>query len=84
VVCSNAASIPEVVGDAALLFDPHDPEAIADAMHRVLTDAGLRRALVQAGRERCRQFSWERTARETLKVLEEAASIGTRPRGPQS
>jgi glycosyltransferase involved in cell wall biosynthesis len=80
VVCSNVASIPEVVGDAALLFDPHDPKAIADAMHRVLTDTELRRALVQAGRERCRQFSWERTARETLKVLEEAASIGTRPR----
>ena len=84
VVCSNAASIPEVVGDAALLFDPHDPEAIADAMHRVLTDAELRRALVQAGRERCRQFFWERTARETLKVLEEAASIGARPRGLSS
>jgi len=79
VVCSSAASIPEVVGDAALLFDPHDPEAIADTMHQVLSDGGLRRALVQAGRERCGQFSWERTARETLKVLEEAASIGTQP-----
>lgn len=79
VVCSNLASIPEVVGDAALLFDPHNPEAIADAMHRVLTDEELRRALVKAGRERCRQFSWERTARETLKVLEEAASIRERP-----
>jgi len=84
VVCSNAASIPEVVGDAALLCDPHDPEAIADAIHQVLSDGGLRRALVQAGRERCRQFSWDRTARETLKVLEEAASIGTRPRGLSS
>lgn len=73
VVCSNATSIPEVVGDAALLFDPHDPEAIADAMHRVLTDEDLRRTLIRAGRERCRKFSWERTARETLKVLEEAA-----------
>ncbi len=76
VVCSNATSIPEVVGDAALLFDPHDPEAIADTIHQVLTDEGLRRTLVHAGKERCRQFSWERTARETLKVLEEAASIG--------
>jgi len=80
VVCSNVTSIPEVVGDAALLFDPHDPEAIADAMHRVLTDTELRRTLVRAGRERCRQFSWERTARETLKVLEEAASVGAPPR----
>jgi glycosyltransferase involved in cell wall biosynthesis len=80
VVCSNATCIPEVVGDAALLCDPHDPEAIADAMHRILTDEELRRALVQAGREHYRRFSWERTARETLKVLEEAASIGARPR----
>lgn len=84
VVCSNAASIPKVVGDAALLFDPHDPEAIADAMHQVLTDEELRHRLIRAGRDRCRQFSWERTARETLKVLEEAASIGAAPRGPQS
>lgn len=84
VVCSNATSIPEVVGDAALLFDPHDPKAIADAMHRILTDEELRRRLIHTGRERCRQFSWERTARETLKVLEEAASIGARPQGLSS
>lgn len=89
VVCSHVACMPEVVGDAALLFDPHDPAAIADAMHQILTNEGLRRTLVQAGRERCRQFSWERTARETLKVLEEAASLGTRmsqvkARGPKT
>lgn len=77
VVCSNAASIPEVVGDAALLLDPRDPEVIADAIHQALTDEDLRHRLIRAGRERCRHFSWERTARETLKVLEEAASIGT-------
>ncbi|WP_337288944.1 glycosyltransferase family 1 protein [Candidatus Methylomirabilis sp.] len=82
VLCSKVASLPEVAGDAALFFDPHDPEAIADAMNRILTDAELRQELVRAGRERSRQFSWERTARETLKVLEEAASIGARPRGP--
>lgn len=74
VACSNSTSLPEVAGDAAILFDPHDPDAIADAMHRVLTDEELRHALVQRGRARCRQFSWERTARETLKVIEEAAS----------
>ncbi len=79
VVCSNSTSIPEVVGNAALLFDPRDPEAIADAIHRVLTDEELRHRLIRAGRERCRHFSWERTARETLKILEEAASIGVRP-----
>jgi len=78
VVCSNATSIPEVAGNATLLFDPHDSEAIADAMYRVLMDEQLRRFLVDAGRARCRQFSWERTACETLKVLEEAASIAER------
>ncbi len=79
VLCSRVASIPEVAGDAVFFFDPHDPEEIADAMHRILTDEGLRRTLMEAGRDRCRQFSWERTARETLKVLEEAALIGAQP-----
>jgi len=77
VLCSRITSIPEVAGDAALYFEPHDAEEIADLMHRILTDEELRRTLVHAGRERCHLFSWERTARETLKVLEEAASIGT-------
>jgi len=79
VLCSSAGSLPEVVGDAALLFDPNDPEEMADSMHRILTDEELRRTRVKTGRERALQFSWERTARETLKVLEEAASIGTHP-----
>jgi glycosyltransferase involved in cell wall biosynthesis len=79
VICSRTASIPEVVGEAALLFDPHNPEDIGDAMHRILTDDDLRRSLVQAGRDRCGQFSWERTGRETLKVLEAAALNGARP-----
>jgi len=81
VVCSSAASLPEVAGNAALLFDPHDPEEMADAMHRVLTDEELRRALRNAGSERCRQFSWETTARETLKVLEAAGSRWADPAG---
>ena len=73
VLCSRVASLPEVAGEAALYFDPQDPEAIADALHRVLTDVALRQALVRAGTHRVQHFSWERTARETLKVLEEAA-----------
>lgn len=81
IVCSNATCIPEIVGNAALLFDPRDPEAIADMMYRLLTNEELRRSLVEAGQARCRQFTWERSARETLKVLEEAASIGVSSRG---
>ncbi|MBN1137171.1 MAG: glycosyltransferase family 4 protein [Anaerolineae bacterium] len=71
VVCSNAASLPEVVGDAALLVDPRDVEGLTQAMLRVLTDAGLRQALRESGLRRAGQFSWERTARETVDVYQE-------------
>lgn len=66
VVASNASSIPEVAGDAALLFDPASTDDIADKMLRAATDAQLRSALVEAGRRRCRLFSWDRCASETL------------------
>jgi glycosyltransferase involved in cell wall biosynthesis len=71
VVCSNAASLPEVVGDAAIMVDPYDVEGLAEAMYRVLTDAGLREKLRAKGLERARQFTWERTARETVAVYQE-------------
>jgi glycosyltransferase involved in cell wall biosynthesis len=60
VACSNAASLPEVAGDAARLFDPHDPRAIADAVRDVL-DAGGEWAA--RGLERAQLFSWDATAR---------------------
>jgi glycosyltransferase involved in cell wall biosynthesis len=66
VACSNASSLPEVAGDAALLFDPRDECAIAGAIERLLKEpeeAGRLRAL---GRQRARLFTWERTARLTL------------------
>jgi glycosyltransferase involved in cell wall biosynthesis len=66
VACSNASSLPEVAGDAALLFDPHRPAQIAAALGRLLTDAGLRERLGELGRERAREFTWERSARLTL------------------
>lgn len=72
VVCSNASSLPEVAGDAALLFDPHDVEAMGEAMRTVLEDDALRSELVERGLERAKIFSWERCARETLSVLEKA------------
>jgi glycosyltransferase involved in cell wall biosynthesis len=68
VISSNVASLPEVVGDAACLVDPHDIPALANSMLRVLKDADLRSALVQRGLNRANQFSWEKTARETLAV----------------
>ena len=66
VACSDASSLPEVAGEAALLFDPHRPAQIAAALGRLLTDAGLRERLGELGRERARQFTWERSARLTL------------------
>ena len=61
VITSNVSSLPEVVGDAALLIDPYDPEAIADAMARVLSDETLRAQLRARGLLRARHFSWERS-----------------------
>jgi glycosyltransferase involved in cell wall biosynthesis len=66
VACSDATSLPEVAGDAALLFDPLDVDAIARSIRRILEDDGLARRLRAAGRERAKRFSWEETARRTL------------------
>jgi glycosyltransferase involved in cell wall biosynthesis len=66
VACARRASLPEVAGDAALLFDPEDVEAIRAAIERLLTDAELAGRLRAAGRERAARFSWERTAELTV------------------
>ena len=66
VACSNASSLPEVAGDAALLFDPRDELAIAEALRRLLDDGALREQLRARGLARAREFTWERTARLTL------------------
>jgi glycosyltransferase involved in cell wall biosynthesis len=68
VVSSNASSLPEVVGDAALLVDPLDVEGLAVAMTRVAEDAGLREDLRRRGALRVKAFSWEQSARDLLKV----------------
>jgi glycosyltransferase involved in cell wall biosynthesis len=66
VACSSASSLPEVAGDAALMFDPSDERAIAAAMERLLTDDAEAERLRARGLERASQFTWERTARLTL------------------
>ncbi len=68
VVCSNASALPKVVGDAALTFNPSDTQEIAAALARALEDATLRDELKQKGFVQANKFSWERTARETLRV----------------
>ena len=66
VACSNRPALPEVVGDAAVLFDPEDQSAVTAAINRLLTDNDLRSRLVALGRERVRLFPWERTAEATV------------------
>jgi glycosyltransferase involved in cell wall biosynthesis len=75
VVTSNISSLPEVVGDAALLIDPYDPTAIAQAMRRVLTEPALRDDLRRRGLARVKEFSWERSVRRVRQVYDEV--LGT-------
>ena len=70
VIVSNVASLPEVCGDAAYYVDPYDVESTADGMYKILTDKALRENLIKNGLERVKQFSWEKTAREILKIIE--------------
>ncbi len=72
VLASRAASIPEVVGGAGILFDPDNPGEIADAILAVVRDPGRREALAAAGRARLGEFSWAKAARATLAVYREA------------
>ena len=67
-VGSNRGSIPEIVGDAAVLVDPKDRQALADALESVLTQPELRARLKRAGQERARTYTWERCAEMTLDV----------------
>jgi glycosyltransferase involved in cell wall biosynthesis len=68
VVCSNRSSLPEVAGDAAILVDPQDTLAIAEGIWRVICDRPLRTDLIHKGRLQAQQFSWQRTAWETLQA----------------
>ena len=72
VACSNASSLPEVAGDAALLFEPSDERAIAQALERLLGDPAEPERLRARGLQRAREFTWERTARLTLASYERA------------
>ncbi len=73
VLVSNSTSLPEVVGDAGLMVDPFDTEAIGDGLIRLVEDSALRQNLRSLGLARSKQFSWDNTAQQTWQVLEEAA-----------
>ncbi len=70
VIAARAGTVPEVVGDDALLIEPDDAEELTEAINRLADDSELRTALRKRGRIRAGEFSWERTARDTLAVYE--------------
>ena len=74
VVVSNVSSLPEVVGDAALLVNPEHDEEITVALWRVLTDEALRKTLRAKGLQRAAAFSWQRAAEQTMDVYRKAAA----------
>ncbi len=76
VAAAHAASIPEVCGDAALYFDPHDVDAMATAMRYVCTDASVRDTLADAGRRRAAAYRWRASAATMLAALRETGLAG--------
>ena len=75
VVCSNTSSLPEVVGNAAVMVDPLDVSALAEAIRHVLTNSHTHQQLRKAGIERSRQFSWEQTAAQTVELYERVVNV---------
>ena len=72
VIAGNRTSLPEVAGKAALLFDPFDTGALAEAIGQLIDNPGARAELRVKGLERARTFSWKTTARLTLQAYEQA------------
>ena len=73
VIAADAGAIPEITGQAAILFNPHNPQELAQAILKVASEPDVRRRLVDLGVMRAREFTWERAARETLEVFGELA-----------
>lgn len=72
---SASWAIPEIVSDARILVDPDDPEEITEVIRKVLSDESSRKKLIARGLNRVREFTWEKTAGETLAVYEKAYKI---------
>ncbi|MGC9350216.1 MAG: glycosyltransferase family 4 protein [Anaerolineae bacterium] len=76
VVCADTSSLPEVVGDAALMFEPLNEAALEAALRRIAADDQLREELRARGFKRAQRFSWERVARETMEVYDHVLASG--------
>jgi glycosyltransferase involved in cell wall biosynthesis len=77
VLASRSSSLPEVLGEAALLLDPNRPEDWAEGMEMVIKELDLAQSLREKGVERAKIFTWESAARNVLSILEEAARCGS-------
>lgn len=75
VVASNVTSLPEIIGDAGILFDPFKVEEMADKIYMVLSDRNIREELIKKGLNRAKEFSWRQTAAKTLSVFESIDGI---------
>ena len=75
VLTSDRSALPEVAGDAALLVDPDETEAIAGGLNRLITEPGLREKLSRRGLERSQNYTWERAVNETWSVYCELLSL---------
>ena len=68
IIASNTSSIPEVVDDAALLFDPYSIDDLTDKIRYLVNDIDMREKLITKGMERVKSFSWDKTVNKTLEV----------------
>ncbi len=75
VVAARTSSLPEVGGEAALYADPNDPAGLAEQVTKACEDESLRQKMIERGLARAREFTWERTARDTLRVYDEVACL---------
>ncbi len=78
VITSRVSSMPEVVGDAGLLIDPHQVEDLQGAIHRLVNEPGLREKMRMVGFEQAKKFSWETSAKITLEVFEKVMEMKDR------
>ena len=74
VACSNLSSLPEIAGEAGVLFDPQNDEAIGDALRTILCDAAMQKICIERGLKRAAEFTWRKTAEQTLETLRKVAN----------
>jgi len=81
VITSNAFSMPEIAGEAALLVDPDNPDEIAQAMVRLTTEPGLKEQLISKGTIQAKKFSWNKMALDVIKLYRETLTLPGKPTG---